>query len=280
MRQRSLPKRTKVRSDVVAGNEDREYLVGAASSRGHSLSSQTSGPGPAPSAWRCARCTRTAAKREACRPREPLRQVTRRCRSVAATAESGSGVAAATGAVWTVGCADGLLNRTVAARLHTSGNTVGKWRERFRVQRLPGLADEPRPGAPRKATDDRIVDVITRTLEGPPAPVTQWTTRRMADVAGLSKATIARIWQTFGLQSHRIDTFKLSADPQFVEKVRDREKLGPALEELVARRYIATWDGQKTATGGAFKIVVTHDPRFRAVLRAGHARRRDTRHAF
>jgi len=118
-------------------------------------------------------------------------------------------------------CAAGRPNRTVAAQLQTSGNTVGKWRERFRRQRLPGLTDEPRPGAPRKATDDRIVDVITRTLEGPPAPVTQWTTRRMADVAGLSKATIARIWQTFGLQSHRIDTFKLSADPQFVEKVRD-----------------------------------------------------------
>jgi transposase len=70
-------------------------------------------------------------------------------------------------------------------------------------------------------TDDRIVDVITRTLEGPPAHATQWTTRGLADVAGLSKATIARIWQTFGLQSHRLDTFKLSADPQFVEKVRD-----------------------------------------------------------
>jgi hypothetical protein len=83
------------------------------------------------------------------------------------------------------------------------------------------LTDEPRPGAPRKATDDRIVDVIARTLEGPPAQATQWTTRSLADVAGLSKATIARIWQTFGLQSHRVDTFKLSADPQFVEKVRD-----------------------------------------------------------
>ena len=83
-----------------------------------------------------------------------------------------------------------------------------------------GLTDEPRPGAPRKATDDRIVDVITRTLEGPPAHATQWTTRSRADVAGFSKVTIARIWQTFELQSHRLDTFKLSADPQFVEKVR------------------------------------------------------------
>lgn len=118
-------------------------------------------------------------------------------------------------------CAEGVPNRAVAARLQTSGNTVGKWRERFRVARLEGLMDEPRPGAPRKVTDDRIVDIITRTLEGPPPHTTQWTTRSMAEVAGLSKATIARIWQTFGLQSHRVDTFKLSADPQFVEKVRD-----------------------------------------------------------
>ena len=102
-----------------------------------------------------------------------------------------------------------------------SGNSVCKWRERFRVRRLPGLTDEPRPGAPRNATDNRIVAVITRTLEGPPAHATQWTTRGLADVAGLSKATIGRIWQTFGLQSHGLDTFKLSADPQFVEKVRD-----------------------------------------------------------
>ena len=118
-------------------------------------------------------------------------------------------------------CAEGLPNRAVAAALQVSSNSVCKWRERFRVRRLRGLTDEPRPGAPRKATDDRIVDVITRTLEGPPAHTTQWTTRAMADVAGLSKATIARIWQTFGLPSHRLDTFKLSADPQFVEKVRD-----------------------------------------------------------
>ncbi|MDQ3419270.1 MAG: IS630 family transposase, partial [Acidobacteriota bacterium] len=119
-------------------------------------------------------------------------------------------------------CAEGLTNRAVAKRLHVSSNCVCKWRERFRVRRLEGLTDEPRPGAPRKATDDRIVELITRTLEGPPpAQATQWTTRSMADVAGLSKATISRIWQTFGLQSHRLDTFKLSADPQFVEKVRD-----------------------------------------------------------
>jgi hypothetical protein len=97
---------------------------------------------------------------------------------------------------------------------------VSKWRERFRVRRLEGLTDEPRPGAPRVVTHDHVVDVITRTLEGPPPERTQWRTRTMAEVAGLSKATISRIWRTFGLQSHRVDTFKLSADPPFVEKVR------------------------------------------------------------
>ena len=79
-------------------------------------------------------------------------------------------------------CADGLTNRAVAGRVPASANCVCKWRERFRVRRLPGLTDEPRPGAPRKATDDQIVDVITRTLEGPPAQATQWTTRGLADV--------------------------------------------------------------------------------------------------
>src|SRR5215204_1265554 len=96
-------------------------------------------------------------------------------------------------------CADGLTNRAVGQHLGVSSNSVCKWRERFRVRRLPGLTDEPRPGAPRKATEDRIVDIITRTFEGRPADATQWTTRSMADVAGLSKATIARIWQAIGL---------------------------------------------------------------------------------
>jgi len=118
-------------------------------------------------------------------------------------------------------CAAGEPNRAVARALQISSNSVCKWRERFRVRRLEGVADEPRPGAPRKATDDVVVDVITRTLEGPPPQTTQWTTRAMGEVAGLSKATISRIWRTFGLQSHRLETFKLSADPQFVDKVRD-----------------------------------------------------------
>ncbi len=118
-------------------------------------------------------------------------------------------------------CAEGLTNRAVATRLHVSSNSVCKWRERFRVRRLEGLSDEPRPGVPRTVTDDLVVEVITRTLEAPPAETTQWSTRTLGEVVGLSKATISRIWQTFGLQPHRVETFKLSADPQFVEKVRD-----------------------------------------------------------
>jgi transposase len=91
-------------------------------------------------------------------------------------------------------CADGLANRAVGGQVCASANCVCKWRERFRVHRLQGLLDEPRPGAPRTTTDDQIVEVITRTLEGPPAQATQWTTRGLAEVAGLSKTTIGRIW--------------------------------------------------------------------------------------
>jgi transposase len=80
-------------------------------------------------------------------------------------------------------CDSGLPNRAVAKQLSASANCVCKWRERFRVRRLPGSTDEPRPGAPRQTTDDQIVEVITRTLEGPPAQATQWTTRGLADVA-------------------------------------------------------------------------------------------------
>ena len=85
-------------------------------------------------------------------------------------------------------CADGLTNRAVTKQVRVSSNSVCKWRERFRVRRLEGLTDEPRPGTPRTVTDDQIVDVITRTLEGPPANVTHWTTRSLAEAAGFSKA--------------------------------------------------------------------------------------------
>ena len=120
-----------------------------------------------------------------------------------------------------LGCVKGLPNQAVARELGVTGATVGKWRERFRTARLEGLADEPRPGAPREITDAQVEDVITRTLESTPPAATHWSTRSMARVTKLSRPTISRIWQAFGLQPHRAENFKLSADPFFVEKVRD-----------------------------------------------------------
>jgi transposase len=118
-------------------------------------------------------------------------------------------------------CADEPSNTAVAARLGVCGATVGTWRARFVAKRLDGLVDEPRPGAPRTVGDDAIERVITRTLETKPAAATHWSTRGMAKATGLSQSAISRIWRAFGLQPHRADTFKLSTDPYFVEKVRD-----------------------------------------------------------
>lgn len=119
-------------------------------------------------------------------------------------------------------CAEGKSNITVAAELQVTMPTVGKWRTRFVEDRLEGLIDEPRPGTPRTITDARVEEVITRTLESKPANATHWSTRGMAKASGLSQSAIVRIWHAFGLQPHRSnDTFKLSTDPLFVEKVRD-----------------------------------------------------------
>jgi transposase len=118
-------------------------------------------------------------------------------------------------------CAEGLSNQAVARELRITGATVCKWRERFRIARLEGLADEPRPGAPREITDAQVEDLITRTLESTPPQATHWSTRSMARATKLSRATVSRIWRAFGLQPHRTETFKLSSDPFFVEKVRD-----------------------------------------------------------
>jgi transposase len=118
-------------------------------------------------------------------------------------------------------CAEGLSNTQVAERLKVTLPTVGKWRSRFVEDRLEGLVDEPRPGAPRTITDARVEEVITRTLESKPQAATHWSTRGMAKAMGLSQSAIGRIWRAFGLQPHRTDTFKLSTDPLFVEKVRD-----------------------------------------------------------
>ena len=117
--------------------------------------------------------------------------------------------------------ADGLTNVAIAERLAVTRLTVATWRKRFAAERLDGLVDEPRPGAPRKLGDDKVAEVVTTTLEAMPAEATHWSTRSMAKASGVSASTVHRIWRAFSLQPHRSETFKLSADPQFVEKVRD-----------------------------------------------------------
>lgn len=117
--------------------------------------------------------------------------------------------------------ADGLNNCAIADEIGASRMTVLTWRKRFAAQRLDGLDDEPRCGAPRKIGDDKIADVVTKTLETMPSHATHWSTRSMAKASGLSVSTVHRIWNAFSLQPHRSETFKLSTDPQFVEKVRD-----------------------------------------------------------
>jgi transposase len=118
-------------------------------------------------------------------------------------------------------CAEGMDNQTVAHKLRCSVGMVGKWRRRFLQARLEGLYDEPRPGAPRKVTDQEVEQVIIQTLETTPRGETHWSTRGLAKATGLSRMTISRIWHAFGLQPHRSDTFKLSPDPQLIDKVRD-----------------------------------------------------------
>ena len=123
---------------------------------------------------------------------------------------------------WVVlACAEGLGNKAVGQQLGLHAHTIGKWRRRFLAQRLEGLRDEPRPGAPRTIGDARIEAVIARTLESQPAGATHWSSRGMARDSGLSVSTVQRIWRAFGLKPHRQDTFKLSPDPNFVAKVRD-----------------------------------------------------------
>jgi transposase len=117
--------------------------------------------------------------------------------------------------------AEGLTNLAIAERLGVTRLSVALWRRRFAETRLDGLSDEPRPGAPRRIGDDKIADVVTTTLETLPKDATQWSTRSMAKASGVSVSTVHRIWRAFSLQPHRSETFKLSTDPLFVEKVRD-----------------------------------------------------------
>ena len=120
-----------------------------------------------------------------------------------------------------LGCAAGRSNKQVAAELGVSAQMVCKWRQRFVASRLDGLADDPRPGAPRTITDEAVEEVIVATLERQPNDATHWSRASMAAETGLSKSTVGRIWKAFGLKPHQVDTFKLSNDPQFIDKVRD-----------------------------------------------------------
>lgn len=118
-------------------------------------------------------------------------------------------------------CAEGRTNQAVAKEVGVTPQTVGKWRGRFVDERLAGLFDAPRSGAPRTVEDEQVMEVVNRTLAGPPKGATHWSTRGMAQATGISQSSVVRIWHAFALQPHRTESFKLSTDPFFVEKVRD-----------------------------------------------------------
>src|ERR1039458_8834136 len=118
-------------------------------------------------------------------------------------------------------CAGGASNAAVAAKLRTTGFTVGLWRNRFIAEGVVGLGDEPRPGAPREIGDEKIEQVVRLTLERTPKGVTHWSSRMLAAKTGLSQSTISRVWQAFGLKPHRTENFHLSSDPLLIDKVRD-----------------------------------------------------------
>jgi transposase len=132
-------------------------------------------------------------------------------------------------------CASGKSNTQVAEERGVTKQMVGKWRTRFVERRSAGLLDEPRPGRPRSLGDDRIEELIVTTLESQPRGATHWSTRDLAKRCKLSQSTVSRVWRAFGLQPHRSESFKLSADPLFVEKVRDIVGLylNPPLKAMV-----------------------------------------------
>ncbi|WP_443049040.1 helix-turn-helix domain-containing protein [Streptomyces sp. NBC_00316] len=125
-------------------------------------------------------------------------------------------------------CAEGASNKDVAAQLGSTPHAVGRWRSRFVQYRMAGLGDMPRPGGPRTVTDEQVAAVVAKTLESTPKNATHWSTRSMAKEMGLSQSSVSRIWRAFGLQPHRSETFKLSTDPYFIDKVHDVVGLGGA----------------------------------------------------
>jgi transposase len=144
--------------------------------------------------------------------RQQLEQWTRRRTTARALAQRAAIVLLST---------EEISDVTIARRLKTTRVTVGRWRRRFLTHGVDGLLDEPRPGAPRRISDADVERVIAMTLENKPVDATHWSTRAMAEHAGMSQTAISRIWRAFALQPHRSETFKLSKDPLFVDKVRD-----------------------------------------------------------
>jgi transposase len=117
--------------------------------------------------------------------------------------------------------ASGKSNTEIARRLRITKQMVGKWRTRFLAKRLEGLLDEPRPGTPRRLSDAEVERVLTMTLESTPKNATHWSTRSLAAACGLSRSSVHRVWQAFALAPHRSESFKLSTDPLFIDKIRD-----------------------------------------------------------
>src|SRR5713226_9451518 len=117
--------------------------------------------------------------------------------------------------------AEGTSSKEIASQLACNPSTVGKWRGRFALRGLDGLHDEPRPGKPRSISDEDVERVIVKTLEEQPVGATHWSTRQMAQATGMSQSAVSRIWRAFALKPHQSETFKLSPDPLFIEKVRD-----------------------------------------------------------
>jgi transposase len=156
------------------------------------------------------------------RPKEPLTlTIEERTRLESLAHRSRSHSLLAQRARVILACAEGLDNKAAAKKLRCSPGMVGKWRSRFLKTRVEGLHDEPRPGSPRKISDEQVEKVIIQTLESTPRGQTHWSTRELAKVTGMSRMAISRIWRAFGLQPHRTETFKLSPDPLLIEKVRD-----------------------------------------------------------
>ena len=143
---------------------------------------------------------------------ETLQQWARRPRTVQSLAQRARIILA---------CAEGHSNIVIAKHLHVTHQTVGKWRTRFLHKGLDGLLDEPRPGTPRRLSDVEVERVLTMTLESTPKNATHWSTRSLAAACGLSSSSVHRVWRAFALAPHRSESFKLSTDPLFIDKVRD-----------------------------------------------------------